>query len=175
VERNKLETRNRGQDGKRSLSHTLRVLEMAGRVIGDFDWKRAPFARTGGSKKLAHVPHSRAHAHRPLVPLAIVLQEMTVLLHDCPAAGRIDRDELRPRPIESGDVAPSQGARGLEITGVCVERAAATLPLSGDYAVPVHLQDPPGCTIRFVEQPVHYTAAKRSYVATLASCDRRIA
>src|SRR5712671_1742070 len=82
VERNELETRDRGQNGKGSLSHALRVLEMAGRIIGDSNWERSALTRTGGSKKLTHVAYLCAHADRPLVPLNIVLEQMAVLLHD---------------------------------------------------------------------------------------------
>jgi len=108
VERNKLETRNRGQDGKRSLSHTLRVLEMAGRIVRDPNGKGPAFAWPSGGEQLAHVSHACAHPHSSRVPFGIILQQMSILLHDRSATGSVDRDKGRTRALERSDIAPGE-------------------------------------------------------------------
>ena len=93
MKRHQLQTWNRGKHRQRRLGDTLRVLEMAGRVVGDFDWEHPARFRPGGGEQLAHIADPRRESRCSLVPLGIILQQVSVLFHDRTAAGRIYCDE----------------------------------------------------------------------------------
>ena len=69
-----LEARNCREHRQRRLAHALRVQQMTGGVVGDFDRQRSTFAWAGSGEKLADIAHSRAQVHGSLVPVGIILQ-----------------------------------------------------------------------------------------------------
>src|ERR1700692_1005739 len=133
-----LKTRDSGQNGQRGLSLTLCVLEVAGGVVRDSNWKRSAFTRTGGGEKLAHISHPPAHGGGSVGPIRIILQQMSILFHDCAAAGSIDRDKGAARAFECRNVAARERAGSLQIAAGGVERTAAVLPARFDHRVTVY-------------------------------------
>src|SRR4029079_10584236 len=86
VEGNKLQAGNCRQYRERRFSHALRMLQVAGRIISDSYRECASCPRTCPREQLADIAHARADSHCALVPLAVVLEQMSVLLHDRTAA-----------------------------------------------------------------------------------------
>src|SRR3954468_10350438 len=114
---------------------------MTRRVISDADWQRTACAWPCRGKQLTYIPHARSHRRRAIAPLRIVLQEVSVLLHDRATPCCIHRDELRTGSFERGDVPASELSRVIEIAGVCVQRSAALLSGRLYDPVAVHRQN----------------------------------
>src|SRR6478672_6640095 len=81
VERHEIETRNSGENGERRQGHALRVLQMTGRVVCDSNWKRSPLTRSGSGQQLAYIANPRAQSRCSLVPVRVILQQVSILFH----------------------------------------------------------------------------------------------
>src|SRR5438105_3727155 len=110
---------------------------MARRVVRHLHWQRSTFSGTCSREQFADIAHARAQIHRSLVPLRIVLEQVTVLFHDRTTAGGVDSDELRAGALEGDDILSRQCASGIEVTGMRVERTATFLAWCVNHRVAI--------------------------------------
>src|SRR6185437_10833516 len=107
--------------------NALAMYEMTGRIVGDTEGKRAARAGTGAGEQLTHIAHTRRAGRGTSGPHRIVLQEMAVLLHHGAASGCVHGDGRGTRALERDDVRAGERTGTMQVTGVCVQRAAAAL------------------------------------------------
>src|SRR5262245_54092663 len=92
----------------------------------DGKWTERPH-QGSAREELGDIDDLASEGLRPPGPCRIVAEQISVGLHVRTAAGRIDHDRLYVGGLERGDRRPREGAGGLGLARVGMERAAAAL------------------------------------------------
>src|SRR5687768_16840745 len=133
---------------------------MTGRVVRHAQRHAAARHRACGSEQLADVTNAGAYSSSTFRILAVVAQEVAVILHHRAAPGRVYRYEVGTRFFKRLDVAPSQRFRTWLRASMRVEGAATLLAAGRHRPVSVPRQHPFRRAIRVVEEPFHHAAVE---------------
>ena len=112
--------------------HPLRVLQVAGRVVGDV--QRQSGRPASGPPRQGARSRRAPCAARPAADF--VAEQMAVVLEQRAAARAVDHDVVG-RVGQGGDVQAGEGDGGVAVAGVLVQRAAAGLAVDLDHSVAV--------------------------------------
>ena len=187
LKRNKRDARNRSKDIDWRLGDSLRVHQVARRII-----RNSPLVATGGllnprfNKNLGNVSDPGAELARSFSKDRIMSKQRCVFLHRRTAARGVHNYSIGIAFKKRCDVYSCQPPGDLKLPGVSVERAAAHLPIRIDQFEAVASKHSLGCAIGFSKQSLHHTTiehgdsrravgAPSCWVLSSRSTDRRAA
>jgi hypothetical protein len=148
---------------------------MARGVVRDRERERRPLTWPALRQHLGDIADAARDGERAITPRRVVGEQVTVLLHHRPTAGRVRHDDVGAAASERADIASGERPRPVEVAGVGMQRAAASLAGRAREREPVCRQHAFGGPVRVSEQSFHHAPAEHGDALACGAPVRRVA